>query len=411
MVERRPAVGTMSLIACGRPKRKERFGIGRGGDRAVARVGLGEQRVAVAQADDRVVHRIDRVDARERRLHQLAARELARGEHRRESMRRQVGDLVRRHRAAHREPNIICRAIVDFTGPSACKAGDAEAARRAGAGQRPGEAAGEEIGGGDHRPAVGRALPFELAQHGVDVAARGQRAHQLEGVAHAEVEALAGDRMERLRRVADAHRAAVGEGALGAQAERELLQRRERGDARRARMEDRVEHGDALRRVEPAHRIVGAVDAPDERGRAVAPRQQRGRAVAREALVGDAVRAGRRTTARTSPCRPTRSACSRGAAARADRRRRGRSSRSARTRRPRRRRRGRSARRCRRRPRRRPARRRSSAPSRRVPNRLRRRLRLALLGLEPHLLQRRDDRAVAHHRAEHRHGLVDRRGS
>ena len=57
-------------------------------------------------------------------------------------------------------------------------------------------------------------------------------------------------------------------------------------------MEDRVEDGDALRVVEVAHRIVAAVDAPDQRGPAVAQRQQRGRAVAREALVGDAAGAG-----------------------------------------------------------------------------------------------------------------------
>ena len=40
------------------------------------------------------------------------------------------------------------------------------------------------------------------------------------------------------------------------QAERERLQRRDRGQARRARMEDRVEDGDALRVVEVRDRIV-----------------------------------------------------------------------------------------------------------------------------------------------------------
>ena len=185
-----PSSRPASLIACGMPCIQPMRLAAR--ELRVARVGLAQQVVAVPQADDRVDLGIDRGDAGERGLHHLAARDRLGMDGVRQRVRVEVGDVHRaavggRYRALpalrtaadergaglcrphQREPNIICRAIADLTGPSACSAAMPRPRARAGAGQLPGEAAGEEIGRDDHRPAVGRALPFEAAQHRVDI--------------------------------------------------------------------------------------------------------------------------------------------------------------------------------------------------------------------------------------------------
>ena len=82
---------------------------------------FGEQQVAVAPADDGVDLRVDGVDAGEKGLHDLAARERARPDRRRELVRGEIGDVAHgavsrlsasRTSCAARSPTSPARALV-----------------------------------------------------------------------------------------------------------------------------------------------------------------------------------------------------------------------------------------------------------------------------------------------------------
>ena len=101
--------------------------------------------------------------------------------------------------------------------------------------------------------------------------------------------------MQRLRGVADAHGAAIDEGALGVQSQRKFLQRRDVQETPGCGGEDRGEHRQPLRAAQVAHRVVARGHAPHQRGAGAAllvggKRQQGRGAVAREALEGQARR-------------------------------------------------------------------------------------------------------------------------
>ena len=102
----------------------------------------------------------------------------------------------------------------------------AQAARAGRAGQFPGEAARQEVGGGDGAPAVGGACPLGAAQGLVQILRPAQCMDELVHVAQAQVQALAGHRVQGLRGIGDAHDAAVDQRAFGVQAQRKALQRR-----------------------------------------------------------------------------------------------------------------------------------------------------------------------------------------
>jgi predicted amidohydrolase len=179
-----------------------------------------------------------------------------------------------------------CRGRTSSAAPAPSSAGGRPAARqpspahRAQPGPAPGEAARQEVGGGDGAPAVGARAPIPRAAAPVD-RSRGpaQRVDQRMHVAQAQVQALAGHRVQRLRGVADAHDAAVDQRALGVQAERKVLQRRRAHHAAGRGRQQGVEHGQALA---SSGRAPGRRrgHAPHQRGAALAvggrrQRQQR----------------------------------------------------------------------------------------------------------------------------------------
>jgi OOP family OmpA-OmpF porin len=75
----------------------------------------------------------------------------------------------------HRPPNIIRRASQSRAPGHGLQRGQTQAARAGRAGQLPGEAARQEVGGGDGAPAVGGARPFGAAQGLVHVPRPAQR--------------------------------------------------------------------------------------------------------------------------------------------------------------------------------------------------------------------------------------------
>ena len=127
------------------------------------------------------------------------------------------------HGPAQRDPNIICRASQRLHRPECLQGRHAEAAGRTRPRQGPSEAAREEIGGSDHRPAVGGALPLDAPQGVGHLTTARERAHQRVGIPQTEVQPLAGDRVQGLRRIADAHDPPVGQRAFGIEPERKCF--------------------------------------------------------------------------------------------------------------------------------------------------------------------------------------------